>query len=296
MVGVRQMQKLVSLVEQAGAKLLLVGDHTQLQSVGDAGAPFRMLSEKYGVFEMKEIHRQKERWQRELVHDFRWGRTGKALLELADKNLLFVGMDRTDAMAQVILDWKKRAIDEGELDGSMMIAGTNHDVGILNRLAQQQRLAAGQLGETVLAVGDHELRVGDRVAATRNQKAILIDNGMVGTVTAINGHCLRVQFEEYQIDIETTQYKHLDLAYGSTIHRAQGQTASFAFLLVDDVMTNRQSAYVGVSRPKGEIRVYADLLTGGEDIAQLAKIMERDRSKCNAHEHLTEHVTREMME
>ncbi|MFY8098932.1 MAG: Ti-type conjugative transfer relaxase TraA, partial [Allorhizobium sp.] len=64
MIGSRQLGRFVEEVERRGAKLVLVGDHEQLQAIG-AGSPFRAIAERIGAVELSEIRRQKEDWQRQ---------------------------------------------------------------------------------------------------------------------------------------------------------------------------------------------------------------------------------------
>ena len=54
MVGTRQLHRLMTEVERAGARLVLVGDDKQLQSI-DAGGGFSGLSKRLGYAELKEI-------------------------------------------------------------------------------------------------------------------------------------------------------------------------------------------------------------------------------------------------
>ena len=48
MVGSRQLARFVMEAEARGAKLVLVGDHEQLQAIG-AGSPFRAIAERVGA-------------------------------------------------------------------------------------------------------------------------------------------------------------------------------------------------------------------------------------------------------
>ncbi len=63
MIGSRQLARVVEVVRDAGAKLVLVGDHEQLQAIG-AGAPFRAIVEQIGVATLQDIRRQRHDWQR----------------------------------------------------------------------------------------------------------------------------------------------------------------------------------------------------------------------------------------
>ena len=78
MIGSRQMDRVLAHAEQAGAKVVLVGDAEQLQAI-EAGAAFRALTERHGAAEITEIRRQHEDWQREATRELATGRTGAAL-------------------------------------------------------------------------------------------------------------------------------------------------------------------------------------------------------------------------
>ena len=78
MIGSRQMDRVLSAAEKAGAKVVLVGDAEQLQAI-EAGASFRALTERHGAAEITEIRRQREGWQRDATRELATGRTGAAL-------------------------------------------------------------------------------------------------------------------------------------------------------------------------------------------------------------------------
>src|SRR3546814_6064904 len=64
MIGTRQMERVLSEAERAGAKVVLVGDPEQLQAI-EAGAAFRSLAERHGAAEISEVRRQHEDWQKD---------------------------------------------------------------------------------------------------------------------------------------------------------------------------------------------------------------------------------------
>ncbi len=63
MVGTRQLERVLSHAAEAGAKVVLVGDPQQLQSI-EAGAAFRSIHERHGGAEIGEVRRQRQDWQR----------------------------------------------------------------------------------------------------------------------------------------------------------------------------------------------------------------------------------------
>ena len=78
MVGTRQLERVLSHAAEAGAKVVLVGDPQQLQSI-EAGAAFRSIHERHGGAEIGEVRRQREDWQRDATRDLATGRTGEAI-------------------------------------------------------------------------------------------------------------------------------------------------------------------------------------------------------------------------
>jgi Ti-type conjugative transfer relaxase TraA len=78
MIGSRQMERVLSVADAAGAKVVLVGDAEQLQAI-EAGAAFRALTERHGAAEITEIRRQREGWQREATRELATGATSAAL-------------------------------------------------------------------------------------------------------------------------------------------------------------------------------------------------------------------------
>lgn len=64
MIGLRQMERLLSAAENAGAKVVLVGDPEQLQAI-EAGAAFRSIAERHSHVEITQVRRQHEDWQRD---------------------------------------------------------------------------------------------------------------------------------------------------------------------------------------------------------------------------------------
>lgn len=78
MASSRQLARFVGEAEARGAKIVLVGDHEQLQAIG-AGAPFRAITEEIGHAELSEIRRQHVDWQREASVAFATHRTAEGL-------------------------------------------------------------------------------------------------------------------------------------------------------------------------------------------------------------------------
>ncbi|OAG78189.1 conjugal transfer protein TraA [Acetobacter malorum] len=75
MVGSRQMERVLSVAHEAGAKVVLVGDPEQLQAI-EAGGAFRAVAERVGSVEITTVRRQREGWQQAATKELATGRTG----------------------------------------------------------------------------------------------------------------------------------------------------------------------------------------------------------------------------
>ena len=286
MLGTRQLRKLLSIVEASGGKIVLVGDHRQLQAIS-AGAPFRAIAERIGCLEMNEITRQREAWAKEAVYDFRDGRAQNALAEHDARGQLFIGNDRDEAIDRLVADWRIKAIDKGQLNETLVFAGTNLDVALINNACQQARLDAAELGVESVSIGGTNFFLNDRVVIMRNLKSLGLKNGSFGTITEVDEdqHSIRISFDDgLHVWVNLDSFAELKLAYAVSTHKGQGQTVENSFVLVGDAMTDRELTYVQASRARGETRLYSDILNGGPDIEAIAAKMNPSRPKKMAHD------------
>ena len=105
MVATKPMAALVRHVEEAGAKLVLVGDAAQLQAIG-AGGPFRSIAQRVGQCELTQIRRQREEWRRQTVEHFSRGEAREALTAYAARQQLHVTETREEAIRGLVDRWK----------------------------------------------------------------------------------------------------------------------------------------------------------------------------------------------
>ncbi|MBX3438894.1 MAG: AAA family ATPase [Planctomycetaceae bacterium] len=287
MVGTRMMERIVTLVEQAGARLVLVGDHRQLQAI-DAGAPFRVIAERIGVAELREITRQRESWARDAVQELAAGEARSALTRFHERGLLTVTESREEAMRSLVHDWHGQVTSPRD---ALIFAGTRYETTILNRLCQETRLEACENIGDSLTVNGTRFFTGDRVLLTRNNSALLVRNGNMGTVVGVDAAkgYLRVELDNgFQVTIDTAVYPHLSLGYAVTTHKGQGQTVEAAYILAGGSMTDRELSYVQGSRARGDTRLYTDAASAGPAFSELVRNMQTSRAKDMAHEHLIE--------
>ena len=111
-----------------------------------------------------------------------------------------------------------------------------------------------------------ELRTGDRVQFTRNDRETGRVNGLGGTVTRIDSDRGKVTLKlanghEQKLNLPDPRDTHLRHAYVQTAHAAQGQTAEHVLIHADSRSTNlvdQKMLYVALSRAKAEAVVVTD--------------------------------------
>src|SRR3546814_783904 len=109
MIGTRQMECVLSHAEQAGAKVVLVGDPEQLQAI-EAGAAFRAVTERHGWAEITEIRRQCEDWQRDATKALATGRAGEAIHAYEAHGMVQAAETRELARADLVDRWDAERI------------------------------------------------------------------------------------------------------------------------------------------------------------------------------------------
>lgn len=257
MVGTAQMQQLLSATAAAGAKVVLVGDSCQLQSI-DAGGVFRRLSRDLGAAEMAEIRRQRNADDRETVVDLMEGRAGAALERLGEAGRIHVCDGQPKTVASMVSDWV-RAFDPCNPAATLMLAATRADVREINAGARRVRRESGALGPEEVVVSGSTFAVGDRVLFLRNDQRLGVKNGTLGTVQALDKGSLVIEIDGGQsVTVAPDAYPHITHGYAVTAHKSQGVTADHVLVFVSDRMASREWGYVAGSRHRDELHIYSD--------------------------------------
>src|SRR5260364_155154 len=168
MVGTRQLERVLSHAAEVGAKVVLVGDPQQLQSI-EAGAAFRSIFERHGGAEIGEVRRQREDWQRDATRDLATGRTGDAIHAYDSHGMLHEAASRERARDDLIDRWDRDR--QASPDRSRIIlTHTNDEVRALNEAARERMREAGDLGDDVRLVverGERGFASGEDRKSTR---------------------------------------------------------------------------------------------------------------------------------
>jgi Ti-type conjugative transfer relaxase TraA len=279
MVGTRQLERVLSHAAGAKAKVVLVGDPKQLQSI-EAGAAFRSIHERHGGVEIGEVRRQHEDWQRGATRDLATGKTGHALEAYRSRHMVHEAPSREQARGDLIDRWdrdRRASPDKSRI----ILTHTNDEVRALNRAARERMRTAGDLGDDVRLVverGERSFASGDRVMFLRNERSLGVKNGMLGTVEQVSPQSISVRaVDGRSIQFDLKNYNRIDHGYAATIHKAQGMTVDQTHVLATPGL-DAHASYVALSRHRDRMELHY----GRDDFAnedRLIRTLSRNRAK-----------------
>jgi Ti-type conjugative transfer relaxase TraA len=279
MVGTRQLERVLSHAADAGAKVVLVGDPQQLQSI-EAGAAFRSLVERHGGAEISEVRRQREDWQRDATRALATGKIGEAIQAYERNGMVHTARTREQARGELIERWdrdRQTAPDRSRI----ILTHTNDEVRALNQAVRGRMREAGELGEEVRVTverGARSFACGDRVMFLQNERGLGVKNGTLGTLEQVSAQSMSVRTDDGRsVAFDLKDYNRIDHGYAATIHKAQGMTVDRTHVLATPGL-DAHSSYVALSRHRDAMELHY----GRDDFAdgdRLVRTLSRDRAK-----------------
>lgn len=285
MISSQQMGRVLKVVEDAGAKVVLVGDAMQLQPI-QAGAAFRAISDRIGFAELAGVRRQRQEWAREASRLFVRGNVEDGLDAYAQQGRIAEAETRAEIVERIVADWTdaRRDLLQNNSDGGdaprlrgdelLVLAHTNEDVKRLNGSLRKVMMEEGALTdarEFQTARGAREFAANDRIIFLENARFLeprarhfgpqYVKNGMLGTVISTGdkrgGTLLSVRLDNGRdVAISEDSYRNVDHGYAATIHKSQGATVDRTFVLATG-MLDQHLTYVSMTRHRDRADLYA---------------------------------------
>lgn len=279
MVGTRQLERVLSHAADVGAKVVLVGDPQQLQSI-EAGAAFRSLVERHGGAEIGEVRRQRAEWQRDATRDLATGKIGEAIEAYERNGMVHAAQTREQARGELIERWERDRQAEPHRS-HIILTHTNDEVRALNQAARERMREAGDLGDEIRVTverGARSFARGDRVMFLQNERGLGVKNGTLGTLEQVSAQSMSVRTDDGRsVAFDLKDYNRIDHGYAATIHKAQGMTVDRTHVLATPGM-DAHSSYVALSRHRDGMELHF----GRDDFAdrdRLVRSLSRDRAK-----------------
>lgn len=257
MVSTYQLAALLDQATGAGAKILLVGDPAQLDSI-DAGGVLGWLDRTGCAQRLSTVWRFTNEWERAASLKLRTGDLDVIAEYKAHER---ISSGTYDAMVDDAYNRWNTDIRTGKT--SILIAPDNDTVAMLNERAQADRVGSGAVDAEAtvdLSDGLHAGR-GDTVLARRNDRHLLDDTGNFirnGTLIAIcdapnpDGSIAGIRYDNGARILLSTKYlaESAELGYATTAHRSQGITVDTGHTLVSEGRLTRELFYVSMTRGK----------------------------------------------
>ncbi|ARR15459.1 MobF family relaxase [Xanthomonas citri] len=335
-VGARQMEQVMRIVEKSGARMVLLGDTKQTEAI-EAGKPFAQLQQDgMQTARISEIQRQKDHELKTAVEQAAEGRVTQSLAHIKHVEEL---KEPTERHRAIVNDYIQ--LTEPERRETLIVAGTNEARREINRMVResldltgkgrefetltrvdltqaQRRFAPSyQPGMVIQPEKDYqkagltrgqtyrvkealpgnalvlqrqdgttttinprkatqlsvyhleraELSIGDTVRINRNDPGRDLTNGDRMRVAGVIGGTVKLESVEQRdgrparaLELPTNRPLHLEHAYASTVHSAQGLTNDRALIALDTKSrtTSMNLYYVAISRARQETRVYTN--------------------------------------
>lgn len=252
MVDLQTANVFVELAIEQGVGLAFVGDTHQALPVGHAGAMGSAIRHANAAVELDTVHRFRDPDYAALTLRLRDAGDRDCALVVAGELAELGHVDRVDhhdaareRMIEAYLDWHARG------KRVTLVSGTNAEADAINDAIQQWRVDQGELDVRVAAwgIGQQRILVGDTVQTRRNDRLTGVENRAQWIVRGIRDEYLSLVSvsDSGEMARVSTEYarEHLQLAYASTVHGVQGDTAD-ASVVGPDV--DAAGLYVGLTR------------------------------------------------
>jgi conjugative relaxase-like TrwC/TraI family protein len=304
MVGSENFARLIAHADQAGAKLVPIGDPEQLGAI-EAGGLFSAIAARTDPIHLDEVIRHNHELDRDAAKLIREGAGREALSLYRSEERITVSGNAEERRVAMVEGWWQ-PYSQGE--DALMVAKRNSEVERLNATARELVKSEGQLGSEEIEVGGAAFAAGDQVITRVNDRAGGIYNRERWEVAAVDAEHGRIVLDgidqarrvEVGLDYlsQTTlggDAPALQHAYAVTTYCAQGTTVDRAYVMVDPSM-DKQEMYVAASRTREQTYLYAtpeiqgersEYAPGGPErdaIAHVGEAAERNRVQTAAHD------------
>lgn len=266
--GTFALQRITAQAQEAGAKVVLVGDPGQLSSV-EAGGGFSLAVRELGAQapRLSAIHRFTNDWEAKASLLLRTGRA-EALDTYFAQGRVHEGRE-VAVIDQAYAAWQ-RDQEQGKM--SLLVAADNDTVQLLNARAQADLFTAGVVGPPIVAIREGlKVGTGDMIVTRQNDRTLTmggrswVKNGDRWQVVAAreDGALLVRREDGSPLVMLPSHYvaEQVELGYAATTHRAQGATVDTAHTLVVGDGLTREAFYVGMTRGKEANDAYVATLT-----------------------------------
>ena len=276
MLSTPNLQCLTQLSTSQRWRLVLVGDHRQLQAVGRGGL-FAEICATGRTIELEHIHRFSHVW--EAAASLRLCHGDLRALDAYETHQRIIPGTFAEHLETIADVWMQRHA-AGETVA--ITAATNEHVDAINQTIRQRRARSGDTDTTAIgSIADGVVAVGDVVATRRNQRQLhttsgdIVRNCELWIVTAINdaGDLTVTDLAGTSTVTLPAKYAfdHVRLGYAATEYGTQSATETASITLATPATAGR-GLYVAMTRGRDDNHVY--VVTDTHEMAEARDILE----------------------
>ena len=270
---------LLTLTDEAGATLALVGDRAQLPAVGRGGVLDIAAQLSPRVFDMTTVHRFTDPGYADLTVRMRAGENPTLLFDQLHALGLIRLHESTDALHSAIADSAR--------DGDAITTATNEEARELNTRIQSERVRQGAVDSTRTTTGKDGLPIGagDLIQTRKNDSDLGVANRQTWTIQQVaddgtvwaketgSGHK-----RQHTVRLPAGYVaEYTQLAYASTAYGMQGATVNESHTVLSDAL-DAAGVYVGMTRGRTSNRLHIVAADPDDACEQFTATLERDRA------------------
>lgn len=269
---------LLTVADEHGATVALVGDRAQLAAIGRGGVLDMAAQLLPRVNRMTTVHRFTDPAYAALTVQMRRGEHAEVLFERLHALGLVVMHESPDALHDALArEWR---------DGDAVTVATNDEACELNARIRDERVRAGQVDDHRTATGSDGLSIGDGdvIQTRQNESAVGVANRQTWIVQGVGDdgavwakeHSARRRQRTVRLPAEYVA-EHTHLAYASTAFGTQGATFPESHTILGDAM-DASAVYVGMTRARNANRLHVVTADLDDAREQFVLALERDRA------------------
>ncbi|GAA4090615.1 MobF family relaxase [Nocardioides kongjuensis] len=264
---------LLTIADEAGARVALVGDRHQLPAVGRGGVLDHALAWAHptGVVSLEKVHRFTDPDYAALSLMMRKGEDPEEVFD----SLLRLG--------QVVIHpsdiERDLALARAGASGDLVVADTREQVARLNAAIRDQRQVTAESTVSMTTFRGERIGLGDRVATRRNDADLEVANRQTWAVTGLGEDgslTVRGRGRDRALPAEYAT-RFVELAYATTVHGAQGETVDRAHVTIG-ATTGAAAAYVAMTRGRNGNSAHLVAESVEDARRQWVEVFARDRA------------------
>ncbi|MCX7522730.1 AAA family ATPase [Microbacterium sp. STN6] len=270
---------LLTVCDEAGAMVALVGDRAQLAAVGRGGVLDMAVQIRGRTFDMAEVHRFTDPEYADVTLRMRDGRDPGDVFDQLAK----LGSIRVHANGEDVHEHISQRAREGEA----VTVSSNDEARIVNARIREERVAQGLVDDTRTVYGSDGLPIGrgDVIQTRKNDADLGVanrENWIVQRVEAESALSVREasngrkRQRTVRLPAEYVA-EHAHLSYAATAYGVQGTTVAGSHTVLTDA-TSAASVYVGMTRGRDTNLLHIVAENRADARAQFIEAMERDRA------------------